>query len=178
MPSTIASTTGIWLSKQVPVVVWMWFGKAMAPHSSTLAWKIPWTKETFGLPSMGSHRVGHDWRDLAAAAAADLTSSLPLINHYIVIFLNLHLRWLRKKEEFTEMFNASTAAFSLPSRFYLNRLACAHGWNHCCKGWHCFIVPYPQFRVLGKGLSLLDFKSSTDLTDKSLCLGMGMGTVG
>ena len=33
--------------------------KAMAPHSSTLAWKIPWTEEPVGLPSMGSHRVGH-----------------------------------------------------------------------------------------------------------------------
>ena len=42
--------------------------KAMAPHSSTLAWKIPWTEEPGGLPSMGSHRVEHDWRDLAAAA--------------------------------------------------------------------------------------------------------------
>ena len=35
--------------------------KAMAPHSSTLAWKIPGTGEPGGLPSMGSHRVGHDW---------------------------------------------------------------------------------------------------------------------
>ena len=34
--------------------------KAMAPHSSTLAWKIPWTEEPGGLPSMGSHRVRHD----------------------------------------------------------------------------------------------------------------------
>ena len=34
--------------------------KAMAPHSSTLAWKIPKTEEPGGLPSMGSHRVGHD----------------------------------------------------------------------------------------------------------------------
>ena len=34
--------------------------KAMAPHSSTLAWKIPWTEKPGGLPSMGSHRVGHD----------------------------------------------------------------------------------------------------------------------
>ena len=33
---------------------------AMAPHSSTLAWKIPGTGEPGGLPSMGSHRVGHD----------------------------------------------------------------------------------------------------------------------
>ena len=39
----------------------------MAPHSSTLAWKIPWTEEPGRLQSMGSHRVGHDWSDLAAA---------------------------------------------------------------------------------------------------------------
>ena len=41
--------------------------KAMAPHSSTLAWKIPWTEEPGRLRSMGSHRVGHDWSDVAAA---------------------------------------------------------------------------------------------------------------
>ena len=41
--------------------------KAMAPHSSILAWRIPGTEEPGGLPSMGSHRVGHDWSDLAAA---------------------------------------------------------------------------------------------------------------
>ena len=35
--------------------------KAMAPHSSTLAWKIPWIEEPGGLQSMGSLRVGHDW---------------------------------------------------------------------------------------------------------------------
>ena len=43
--------------------------KEMAPHSSVLAWKIPGTGEPGGLSSMGSHRVGHNWRDLAAAAA-------------------------------------------------------------------------------------------------------------
>ena len=35
--------------------------KAMVPHSSTLAWKVPWTEEPGGLKSMGSLRVGHDW---------------------------------------------------------------------------------------------------------------------
>ena len=35
--------------------------KAVAPHSSTLAWKIPWMEEPGGLQSMGSLRVGHDW---------------------------------------------------------------------------------------------------------------------
>ena len=47
----------------------------MAPHSSTLAWKIPWTEEPGGLPSMGSHRVRHDWSDSAAAGADNLGKS-------------------------------------------------------------------------------------------------------
>ena len=42
----------------------------MATHSSVLAWRIPGTGEPGGLPSMGSRRVGHDWSDLAVAAAA------------------------------------------------------------------------------------------------------------
>ena len=47
---------------------WVWsqgqedpLGKEMATHSSTLAWKIPWTEKPGGLQSMGSQRVGHDW---------------------------------------------------------------------------------------------------------------------
>ena len=43
--------------------------KEMPTHSSVLAWRIPGTEEPGGLPSMGSHRVGHNWSDLAAAAA-------------------------------------------------------------------------------------------------------------
>ena len=43
--------------------------KEMATHSSVLAWRIPGTGEPGGLLSLGSHRVGHDWSDLAAAAA-------------------------------------------------------------------------------------------------------------
>ena len=42
----------------------------MAIHSSILAWRIPGTEEPGGLPYMGSHRVGHDRSNLAAAAAA------------------------------------------------------------------------------------------------------------
>ena len=41
----------------------------MATHSSVLAWRIPGTGEPGGLPSMGLHRVRHDWNDLAAVAA-------------------------------------------------------------------------------------------------------------
>ena len=42
--------------------------KEMATHSSVLAWRIPGMAETGGLPSVGSHRVRHDWHDLAAGA--------------------------------------------------------------------------------------------------------------
>ena len=44
----------------------------MATHSSFLAWRIPGMGEPCGLPSVGSHRVGHDWSDLAAAAERQL----------------------------------------------------------------------------------------------------------
>ena len=44
--------------------------KEMATHSSVLAWRIQGTGKPGGLPSMVSHRVGHDWSDLAAVAAA------------------------------------------------------------------------------------------------------------
>ena len=59
--------------------------KEMATHSSVLAWRIPGTVEPGGLPSMGSHRVGHNWSDLAAAAA----TALGLFRLYILFRLNL-----------------------------------------------------------------------------------------
>ena len=43
----------------------------MAPHSSTLAWKIPWTEEPGGLLSIGPHRVGNDWSNLASMHALE-----------------------------------------------------------------------------------------------------------
>ena len=46
--------------------------KEMATYSSVLAWRIPGTGEPGGLPSLGSHRVRHDWSDLGAAAAAEI----------------------------------------------------------------------------------------------------------
>ena len=71
---------------------WFQIGKGvrqgcMAPHSSTLAWKIPWMEEPGRLQSMGPHRVRHDWSDLAAAAG-NLDSSLclfqPSISHGVL----------------------------------------------------------------------------------------------
>ena len=62
--------------------------KEMSTHSSVLAWRIPGMGEPGGLPSMGSHRVGHDWRDLAAAAAAEC---LLYSRNYTVCFSDISL---------------------------------------------------------------------------------------
>ena len=60
--------------------------KEMATHSSVLAWRIPETGEPGGLPSMGSHRVRHDWSNLAAAAAAK--------NHGFPLCWSVTRKWL------------------------------------------------------------------------------------
>ena len=53
----------------------------MATHSSALAWRTPGMAEPGGLPSMGSHIIGHDWSDLAAAAA--VASFLDLSDYFL-----------------------------------------------------------------------------------------------
>ena len=55
--------------------------KEMATHCSVFAWRIPGTGEPGGLPSMGSHRVWHDWSDLAAAVACLCTLRLYPLYH-------------------------------------------------------------------------------------------------
>ena len=72
---------GAWWAEVHGIVKsWMWLSdftftfhfhaleKEMAAHSSVLAWRIPGMGEPGGLPSMGLHRVWHNWSDLAAAA--------------------------------------------------------------------------------------------------------------
>ena len=59
--------------------------KEMATHSSVLAWRIPGTGEPGGLPSMGSHRVRHDWSDLAAPAAA-AEKAATIVNFYYYLW--------------------------------------------------------------------------------------------
>ena len=61
-----------WGREESDMTEWLHFHfhaleKEMATHSSVLAWRIPGTGEPGGLPSMGSHRVWHNWSDLAAA---------------------------------------------------------------------------------------------------------------
>ena len=61
--------------------------KEMATHSSVLAWRIPGMGEPGRRPSMGSHRVGHDWSDLAAAAAAVLFN-VQVHESIIIVFVS------------------------------------------------------------------------------------------
>ena len=72
--------------------------KEMATHSSVLAWRIPGTGEPGGLPSVGSHRVGHDWSDLAAAAAAAISSErITLCSLHFI--LSVWGAWYEKKKK-------------------------------------------------------------------------------
>ena len=71
--------------------------KEMATHSSVLAWRIPGTGKPGGLPSLGSHRVGHDWSDLAAVAAGDRESydtAVPWTARFYLISIVDMIIWL------------------------------------------------------------------------------------
>ena len=78
----------------------------MATHSSVLAWRIPGTGEPGGLPSMGSHRVGHDCRDLALARGKHLFPNMgkvlpldiDLLSNYM---LKITMIWIKTKVKST-----------------------------------------------------------------------------
>ena len=65
--------------------------KEMATHSSVRAWRIPGMGEPGELPSMGLHRVGHDWSDLAAAAAAHynctVLAEVLMLHYFLTLFV-------------------------------------------------------------------------------------------
>ena len=76
----------------------------MATHSSVLAWRIPGTGEPRGLPSMGSHRVGHDWSDLAAA-----------VHILIFILFNIYLSFHKCMQSYHYQYNQDTEWFHHPT---------------------------------------------------------------
>ena len=80
----------------------------MATHSSVLAWRIPGTGEPGGL-SMGLHRVGHDWSDLAAAAAYQQEKCCEKLTSKI--FLDYRLNW------FLLIRTSNSCLCNLPSLF-------------------------------------------------------------
>ena len=98
----------------------------MATHSSVLAWRIPGMGEPGGLPSMGSHRVGHDWSNLAAVAAAaeyklstlilgDLCWWFSTISNVNLLLKRTHLLGVG----ITSPISIPHSAFSLTRKFWL-----------------------------------------------------------
>ena len=88
------SKSGTWLSNFTFTFHFHALEQEMATHSSVLAWRIPGTGEPGGLPSMGLHRVGHNWCDLAAAAATlneVITVNLPLTLEIFWVYWELLL---------------------------------------------------------------------------------------
>ena len=61
----------------------------MATHSSVLAWRIPGTEEPSGLPSIGSHRVGHNWSDLESKFKQPTSSVCGCIYVWVVVVQSL-----------------------------------------------------------------------------------------
>ena len=73
--------------------------KEMATHSSVLAWRIPGMGEPGGLPSMGSHGVGHGWRDSAAALGDTITTEVNCIERSNrTLCWNSFWRWKHSKQ--------------------------------------------------------------------------------
>ena len=82
-------------------------GREMAAHSSVLAWRIPGTGEPGGLPSLGSHRVGHDWSDAAAACTISFDLKIAPQAQYLFFFLfrSVFSDQKKKKKEFFLRYN-------------------------------------------------------------------------
>ena len=111
----------------------------MATHSSVLAWRIPRMGEPGGLPSLGSHRVGHDWSDLVAAADFLMFYCFPLLLCIIslqIAFLSL-LAFL-----WNSVFNWVHLSFLFSSAFHFSLFSAickASLDNHlpCCISVSC-----------------------------------------
>ena len=100
----------IWLSDFTFTFHFHALEKEMATHSSVLAWRIPGTGEPGGLPSMGSHRVRHDWSHLAAAA--ELKEPRDHLLWTLLLYMKIQAQrkevpWLRSYSSETMVFQFS-----------------------------------------------------------------------
>ena len=129
--------------------------KEMATHSSVLAWRIPGTARPGGLPSMGSHRVGRNWSDLAAAAActiqhmldqfiiADLKGNIttPILSALTVDWQLIFVQWRKSWSVFILLL------WLQDHNFDTTKTGLEHGaWYMWFEGTHCY----------GKSLSWFD----------------------
>ena len=114
--------------------------KEMATHSSVLAWRIPGTGEPGGLLSMGSHRVGHDWSDLAAAvsvAARGLLSSCGTQTY--LLWDTWHLSSPSKDQTQTPRIADVFSATGPPGK--------SHGFTFKHKWLCCWVVEIKNWKV-------------------------------
>ena len=88
--------------------------KEMATHSNVLAWRIPGTGVPGGLPSMGSHRVEHDWSDLAAAGQRSCLKAKPMIS--CLYFPNSLILFLSTKSQLL-FWDPDLISYFVPSHF-------------------------------------------------------------
>ena len=125
----------------------------MATHSSGLAWRIPGTWEPGGLLSVGSHRVGHDWSDLAAyiwkvLVHVLLKPSLKDIQH------NLASMWNEWNWTIAQIFSFASPFFGIGMKTDLFQ-SCSHCWVfQVC--WHieCSTLTASSFRILNSSAGI------------------------
>ena len=105
----------------------------MATHSSVLSWRIPGIGEPGGLLSMGSHRVGHDWSDLAAAAAVPMHKTSIHINAKLSFYpiQTLHFRDGKTKTRIGKAF----ARFEGAHLCVRNLFVFYPGWQPVAEFW-------------------------------------------
>ena len=154
----------------------------MATHSSVLAWRIPGMAEPDGLLSMGLHRVGHDWSNLAAAAAAWSTISTRqwATNHVFFIFMPAALGIKKENNVFIEFNKKNNSWFLLFSSFISviynmilinknchreNGCMYMYGWVALLSTWnhHNTVNRYTPIQNLKKKFLILNGKNSQRL---------------
>ena len=137
--------------------------KEMATHSSVLAWRIPGTGEPGRLPSMGSHRVGHDWSDLAAAAAAGIWQNKNY--NFAIVALKLHLYCLQNFKIFFNIYLFNKLCIFIitiiQNCWYCYKHNFMPNWNLHSQGQSKLIYIYFLFLLLG--YKLMDGKNRVSL---------------